>query len=272
MIGAIERFADIEWMGDAAGRSLIVDDQHGLDFVGTIGGELRLDRRDIGAAPPIGGQKFQVEFEFLGDAPPQHRELAGLGEQHLVARRQRIDDGRFPGAGARRGKNDHRLFGAENTLKAGKDGIAEFGEFRTAMVQRRHIHGPQDAVRYIGRAWNLKKMPSCMQSHLAQLPGIFLKAFEYHQLAALSSSGGIPSIHKKGAYPRLPTGIAGHCIAFGWISLWVSLLEVSPSETLRLIPPRPAARLTPSAPPPQTASPGASGRPRGRRAITARST
>src|SRR5579872_4013263 len=247
MIGAIERFADIEWMGDAAGRSLIVDDQHGLDFVGTIGGELRLDRRDIGAAPPIGGQ-------------------------HLVARRQRIDDGRFPGAGARRGKNDHRLFGAENTLKAGKDGIAEFGEFRTAMVQRRHIHGPQDAVRYIGRAWNLKKMPSCMQSHLAQLPGIFLKAFEYHQLAALSSSGGIPSIHKKGAYPRLPTGIAGHCIAFGWISLWVSLLEVSPSETLRLIPPRPAARLTPSAPPPQTASPGASGRPRGRRAITARST
>ena len=57
---------------------------------------------DVGAAPPVGRQEIDVELEFLGNAEPQHRELAGLGHQHLVAGRQRIDDRGFPGAGARR--------------------------------------------------------------------------------------------------------------------------------------------------------------------------
>ncbi|OIQ67001.1 hypothetical protein GALL_514240 [mine drainage metagenome] len=149
-----------------------MNDHHGLDLVRPIGGKSRLDLVHVGPAPPVGWQEFDVELEFLGDAAPQHRKLAGLGQQHLVARRQRIDERGFPGAGARRRKNDDRLLGAENALHSGEYRMTEFGKFGTAVIQGRHIHGPQHPVRYIGRAWNLKKMPSCMQSHLASFPGI----------------------------------------------------------------------------------------------------
>src|SRR3982074_3294500 len=46
--------------------------------------------------PPVPGHEIDVQLEFLGNAEPQHRELPGLGHQHLVARRQRIDDRGFP--------------------------------------------------------------------------------------------------------------------------------------------------------------------------------
>ncbi len=148
-----------------------MDDEHGLDLMQLVGGEPGLDLGDVGAPAPVGRHEFQVELELLGDALPQHRELAGLGEQHLVAGRERVDDGRFPGAGAGRREDNHGLLGAENPLHARKYGKAELGEFRTPVVQRRHVHGPQDPVRYIGRAWNLEKMPSCMQGHGASFPG-----------------------------------------------------------------------------------------------------
>jgi hypothetical protein len=83
------------------------------------------------------------------------RELAGLGQQHLVAGRQRIDERGLPGAGARRRKDDDRLLGPEDALHPGQDRVTEFGKFRAAMIQGRHIHGPQHPVGHVGRAWNL---------------------------------------------------------------------------------------------------------------------
>ena len=52
----------------------------------------------------------------LRPASPQGGEVAGLGHQHLVAGRQRVDDRRLPRAGARRRIDDHRFCGLEDGL------------------------------------------------------------------------------------------------------------------------------------------------------------
>ena len=99
---------------------------------------------------------------------------------------------------ARRGIDDDRLFGAEDALAAGQHGITEFGEFGAAMIQGRHVHGPQHPVGHVGRSWNLKKMPSSVQGHLGVLPGSlrFGRALEYHYLAGLSPARRVPSMRK----------------------------------------------------------------------------
>jgi hypothetical protein len=58
-------------------------------------------------------------------------------------------------------------------LATGQHGMAQMGEFRAAMIQRRHIHGPKHPVGHIGRSWNLEKMPSSMQGHLGSFRGYF---------------------------------------------------------------------------------------------------
>ena len=171
MLGAVHRLADFERRRDAAGRGLVMDDHHGLDLVLAIRRKFCFDRFHIGAAAPITWDKINVEFEFVGDAVPQHGELAGLGHQHLVAGFERIDDRGFPGAGPGRGKNDNRLGGAEHALHGRHHRKAELGEFGTPMIQRRHVHRPQHPVGDVGRSWNLKKMPSSVQGHVSSFPG-----------------------------------------------------------------------------------------------------
>ncbi len=176
MFGPIQRFADFERRGDAAGRCLVVHDHHRLDAVRAIGRELCLDLLHIGPAPPVARQEIDVELEFLGNAEPQHGELAGLGHQHLVARLQRVDDRGFPGAGPRRRIDHDRLFGAEDALGGRHHRKAELGEFGAAMIHAGHVHGPQHPVGYVGRSWNLEKMPSSMQhGHGASFPSGFLR-------------------------------------------------------------------------------------------------
>src|SRR5882724_10735022 len=86
--------------------------------------------------------------------------MAGLDHQHLVARRKRIDDRRFPGAGARGWKNDDRSAGPKDFLAAVEYRLAEFGELRASMVDNRHVHGPEHAIRYRARPGNLQEMAS----------------------------------------------------------------------------------------------------------------
>src|SRR5258708_5902400 len=64
-----------------------------------------------------------------------------------------------------------RLFGRENSLAPRQHRMAERGEFGTAVIQGRHVHGPQHPVGHIGGAWNLKKMPSSVHGHMASFPG-----------------------------------------------------------------------------------------------------
>ena len=51
--------------------------------------------------------------------------------------------------------DDDRLLGAENALHSGQYLVAQLGEFGTAMIQGRHVHGPQHPVGHVGRSWNL---------------------------------------------------------------------------------------------------------------------
>ncbi len=139
-----------------------MDHADGLDLVRLVGGKPRLDLLEIGAMAPVARNELDVELELVGDAAPEHGELAGLAHQHLVAGLQRVDDGGFPGAGAGRGIDDHGLFGAEHALHAGQHGKADLGEFRTAMIETGHVHGPQHPVGDVGRSWNLEEMPSSM--------------------------------------------------------------------------------------------------------------
>ena len=175
MLGPIHGFADVERMGHAAGRCLVVHDHHGLDLVRPISRKPCLDRLHIGPAAPVARQKIDVELESIGDAVPQHGELAGLGHQHLVAGQQRIDDRGLPRAGPRRRIDDHRLPGAEHALHGREHCKTKLGEFGAAVVHAGHVHGPQYPVGHVGRSWNLKKMPSSMQGHEASFPGRFLQ-------------------------------------------------------------------------------------------------
>src|SRR5713226_9556089 len=64
-------------------------------------------------------------------------------------------DSVFTIAAARRRIDDNRLLGPENALATCEHGMTEFGEFRAAMIQGRHVHGPQHPVGHVGRSWNL---------------------------------------------------------------------------------------------------------------------
>src|SRR5258708_38227167 len=74
-------------------------------------------------------------------------------------------DGRFPGAGARRGKNDDRSGCLEDFLAALEYPLGELGEFGAAMVDDRHVHGAEHAIRHRARARNLQKMASLVLGH-----------------------------------------------------------------------------------------------------------
>ena len=76
--------------------------QHRLDRVRAVGGERRLDQRGDRRRAPVAGNEVDDEAEPLGHLAPQRREVAGLEHQHAIAGRQRVDERRFPRAGAGR--------------------------------------------------------------------------------------------------------------------------------------------------------------------------
>ncbi len=142
-----------------------MDHADGLDLVRLVGGKPCLDLFEVGAMTPVARNEIDVELELVGDAVPQHRELAGLAHQDLVAGLQGVDDRGFPGTGPRRGIDDHGLLGAEHTLHRGKHRKTDLGKLGTAMVHGRHVHRPQHPVRHVGRSRNLQKMPSSVHGH-----------------------------------------------------------------------------------------------------------
>ena len=71
---------------------------------------------------------------------------------------ERVDQRGFPGAGAGRGVDDHRIGGLEDGLDAFEAALGELGEFRTAVVDDRRVHRAQDAVGQRRRARNLQEM------------------------------------------------------------------------------------------------------------------
>ena len=156
-LGAVDRLAHFGNRRQTAGRGLVVQEADRLDLVLLVLAQARLDFRGIDAAAPVGGDDFRLEAEAFGHLLPQHAELARLHHQHLVAGRQRVDQRAFPGAGAGRGVDDHRIAGLEDGLDAFEAFLSELGEFRPAVVDDRRVHRAQHAVRQRGRSRNMQK-------------------------------------------------------------------------------------------------------------------
>ena len=158
MAGGVDRLADRLDRRQAAGRGLVVQHAHRLDLVRLVLAQMLLDLGRVGAGAPIAGDEFGLQPELLRHDLPQRRELAGLDHQHAIAGRQRVDQRRFPRAGAGRGVDDDRIGGLENGLDAVEAALGELGEFRPAMIDDRGVHRAQHAVGQRRRARNLQEM------------------------------------------------------------------------------------------------------------------
>ena len=158
MAGGVDRLADFGDRRQAAGRGLVVQDADRLDLVRLVLAQVLLDHLRVGADAPVGLDEFRLEADLLGHHLPERGELAGLDHQHAVAGRQRVDQRRFPRAGAGRGVDDDRVGGLEDGLDAFEAALGELGEFRTAMVDDRRVHGAQDAVGQRRRPRNLQEV------------------------------------------------------------------------------------------------------------------
>ena len=165
MADLVDRGADVADPAGDAGGGLVVHHHHRLDGVLRILRQLRLDRGGVGAVAPVARHEIHLDAPARRHLPPQRGEMAGLDHQDLVARRQRVDDRRFPGAGARRGKNDDRAGGLEDLLAAFEHRLGELGELRAAVVDDRHVHGAEHAIRHRAGAGNLQKMASLVLRH-----------------------------------------------------------------------------------------------------------
>lgn len=121
MFRAVHRLAHLADARSAAGRGLVVHDHDRFAGMALVGGKFLFDGGRIDAVPPIATNELDDEPHAFGDLAPQRGEMASLEHQHLVAGRQRIDDGRFPRTRAGRRKYDDRMLRLENTFEAGKN-------------------------------------------------------------------------------------------------------------------------------------------------------
>ena len=78
--------------------------------------------------------------------------------QHGLARRQRVDQRRFPRAGPRGGVDHHGPGGADHPPHSAQHGAPQFGEAGSAMVDGRFGDRPQHAIGHVGRARNLQEV------------------------------------------------------------------------------------------------------------------
>jgi hypothetical protein len=98
--------------------------------------------------------------------------VPGFDHQDLVAGRQGVDDGRFPGTGPRGRENDHRARCFEDFPAALQNGLAQLGKFGTPVIDHRHVHRPEHPVRDGAWTWDLEKMTSLMLGHAAFPPAV----------------------------------------------------------------------------------------------------
>src|SRR5439155_463501 len=161
----IDRLAYRADAGCDSGRSLVVHDAHGLDPLLAIFLELGLDRNRIDAAAPVGGDEVDREAELRRHLVPQRSEMPGLEHEHAVARRERVDERRLPGAGARGGIDHDGRPGLEHGLEPFEDLQPHGAELGAAMIHRGAVDRAQNAVGHVGRPGDLQEMASAPVGH-----------------------------------------------------------------------------------------------------------
>jgi hypothetical protein len=143
-----------------------VDHHHRFDAVRTVVSEPRAYSRDVCAMTPVSGDEVDHQSPALGHLLPEDGEVTRLGHQNRVAGRQRIDDRRFPRAGAGRGKNDDRLRGLKDRLAALQNLLAELAKGRSAMIDHLLVHGPKNALGDRAGAGDLEEVVTVILVHV----------------------------------------------------------------------------------------------------------
>ena len=146
-------------------------------------GTVRLASNEPGSAPVLNPNHYDDDHDYalmvtalraareigqaeaLGHLLPQRGEVTRLEHEHFVARLERIDDGGLPRAGAGRREDDHRPLGAEDRPETFGDLRHEARELRTAVIDRRPIHRPQDSIGDIGRSGDLEEVTAALEVH-----------------------------------------------------------------------------------------------------------
>ena len=95
---------------------------------------------------------------LVGHRPPERREVPGLGRDHLVAGRERVDQRGLPCARAGRGIDDHRAVGAKDLRRPSSTSRPELREVRTAVVDGGRVDRPQHPVGDVRGAGDLEEV------------------------------------------------------------------------------------------------------------------
>ena len=161
MVGGIHRLAHAGNIARHTGGGLVMRHQHGLVAVGGVGLELLGEDLDGHALAPGHVHHVDLEAHARAHVGPEQRELAEAGDQHLVARGQRVEHRGFPAAGAG-GREQEDLAGAglEDLLHVLEQRQGEGGQVRGALVFHGNVHGQAHGLRYIGRPRNEKSTKS----------------------------------------------------------------------------------------------------------------
>jgi hypothetical protein len=158
MTGTIDGASNFRQPARDARRRFVVDDQQGSDVVPAVLAESRFERVRIDAVPPVARHDLDVEPEPARDLHPVPGKLPNVESEDTIARRQRIDQGGFPGAAARGRKDHDRPGGLEDPVQTFEDGTTEGGELGAPMVDRRLRHRTQHAIGCVGRSGYLKEV------------------------------------------------------------------------------------------------------------------
>ena len=142
-----------------------MDDHHGLEGVTLVGGEPRLDSRGIDAATPVAGHVLDRDAQSLRELLPERRKMPGLEGEHAIARRERVDERRFPGARAGSAIDRDRRLRAEDPLHARDHVLGEREEIGSAVIDGGAVDRAQHPVRYIGRTGDLQEVAAAALRH-----------------------------------------------------------------------------------------------------------
>src|SRR5262249_52286426 len=119
-----------------------------------------LDCRRIRAMAPIARHEFDLDAPAHRHVLPEGGKVASFDHQHLVARRERVDDRCLPRTGSRGGKDDDRAGSLKDLLTSPENSLGQFAELHAAVVDDRHVHRAEHPVWHRAWAWNLQKMTS----------------------------------------------------------------------------------------------------------------
>ena len=138
-----------------------MDDEDRSDLMGRVGTEplghaARWHTLAVGHLETV-----HFDAERRGGPAEVVREVAVDDAEDPVSRRQGVDDGRFPAAGARARVHDRlAALGLEHGLEPGEDVADQRRELRTAVVDDRLRHGAHDPLGDQGGTRNLQERPT----------------------------------------------------------------------------------------------------------------